>query len=165
MVVWPSVRRRTQTQNGWHDWFLDSRSSRYYGLNISAIETPMAKPTCRDVYNDKTHMLHEGFDDLTQCMMGNNTIKQRHNAAETAGTANTVKMMISLSSWILLPWNFSGVCAKVENTLWLKDMITGVMDHREYTCQPAETLLRDSRDIMHKNIYNSFILSSMAIKI
>jgi hypothetical protein len=73
--------------------------------------------------------------------------------------------MISLSSWILLPWNFSGVCAKVQNMLWLKDMVTGVMDHWEYTCQPAETLLRDSSDIMHKNIYNSFILSSMAMKI
>ena len=70
MVVWPSVKRRTQTQNGWHDWFLDSRSSRYYGLNISAIETPMAKPTCRDVYNDKTHILHEGFDDLTNVWWG-----------------------------------------------------------------------------------------------
>jgi hypothetical protein len=43
-------------------------------------------------------------------------------------------------------------------------MVTGVMEHQEYACQPAGTLLRDNRDITRKNIYNSFILSSMTIK-
>jgi len=59
------VHRGTLTQKRLHGWFLDSRSSKYYDLNISAIVAPMTKPTCRDMCKDKIHMLYEGFDDLT----------------------------------------------------------------------------------------------------
>jgi len=34
----------------------------------------------------------------------------------------------------------------------------------EYVCQPAGRLLQGSRDIMHKNIDNSFVWSSMVMK-
>jgi hypothetical protein len=55
------------------------------------------------------------------------------------------------------------VCKDMKHIV-VEGHVTGAMEQREYACQPAGTLLRGSRDIMYKNIYNSFVLGSMAMK-
>jgi hypothetical protein len=144
-------------------WQMDSKGSSHCGIYISAIMAPMDKPTCGGVCKFIIHRWAKGF-----IKQGNGSSGTHAPTGCTAAVGQqgqrAQEKIISLISWIQLPQNFSEACAKMWNTLWLKDMVIGAMEQWGHACQMSAVRLRGFRGSKHKNNYISFVFDSLPTK-